>query len=118
MSRLSKGCRALLFTQPLVAWRSGELAGESHNKISNLTSNNLSEVSQAFKVTLMERFRKAKKAREAFSYKFPADGLTHFEKFIYNDLSVLIEDCTVLIELAQLNSECLDACFEHLKPQY
>ena len=109
-------CRGLLFTQPLALWKDGNLFEISHNGLSRQIENALSEIDNKFTSTFLNRFKEARDIREAFSYKFPSNGLSNFTNFSYYNEYSVIDDCSILAEISQLNSEILVAALEEGSP--
>ena len=84
----------------------------THTKILELAAQAIKLLSTEKSKVLAVRLVEAKEIREIFSYRFPIGGLNSVDMRYYKKFEDLIHDCTFIAELAQLNSECLCACFE------
>jgi len=96
---------------PEQGWNSGGLLDSvTHVKVINVTTDLLSRIS----ITMSEAYgtlaQKALAARELFSYKFPAQGLKGKDISV-PDHNEVVECCTLIAELVQLMSECVETEF-------
>jgi len=104
---LLSSCRAIILTLPTVDWNEGKITELSHQKIINLTYDYIKK----FNLELAEKFKNKihllKAHRELITYRAPTDG----DYNIDNDIDI-IELCTLIVELAQFNSEILETSIQ------
>lgn len=96
--------RAVLFTNPIIDWNSGEIIEATHAKIINTTSDLIGQFNKTFGSKFKDIITRAREYRELFSYKFPANGINDFN--VSYDEAVSIS--TFLSELAQFQSVILE----------
>lgn len=96
--------RSILLTNPSVSWNNGEILKTSHKKTINVSIDILSQFNKevANKINTHSTYLKA--FRELISYRAPSSGGS-FQK---TDIDV-IEICRLLAEIAQLQSELIEA---------
>lgn len=96
--------RSLIFTLPNENWSDGNILNMNHSKIINLTCDYISR----FDIELSQKIKKKisilKAQRELISYKAPTSGDFNINKNI--DVENI---CRLLVEIAQFNSEILEA---------
>lgn len=96
--------RAINFTSPRVEWNKGEILYMTHSKTINVACSEISNLDRE----LSERVKKStlhlKAFRELISYRAPTSG----DNFPKPDSDVF-EDCRCFLEIAQLQSELLEA---------
>ena len=107
---LLTSCRALLFTIPEVKWNNGEIIKATHNKIINVTSDQLGLLNSAQGRVVKDKLKNFQDYRELFSYRFPASGMHLITDKETIDLDEAIELSTIIVEMAQFNSEQLQYC--------
>jgi hypothetical protein len=107
-------CRALTFTLPEQEWKNGGLLNMTHQKIINVAVDAIRKLSRPEGDKAASMLEKAKVYRELFSYKFPANGLRSVSKSGSKEVQDAIELCSVIGEIAQLNSECMHSSLEKL----
>jgi hypothetical protein len=104
---LLSSCRAIIMTLPTVDWNEGKITELSHKKIINLTFDHIKK----FDLELAEKFRDKinllKAHRELITYRAPTNG----DYNINNDIDIT-ELCTLIVELAQFNSEILETSIQ------
>jgi hypothetical protein len=104
---LLSSCRAIIMTLPTVDWNEGKITELSHRKIINLTFDYIKK----FDLELAEKFRDKinllKAHRELITYRAPTNG----DYNINNDIDIT-ELCTLIVELAQFNSEILETSIQ------
>lgn len=98
--------RAVVFTLPSESWNDGKLIEISHQKAINLAFDWLSKFNQEKSKELKIFTLQLKAQREVISYKIPASGDSVLD---LRDEYYLNELLTVLAEMAQFNSELLEA---------
>ncbi len=96
--------RAVVLTLPNVPWDRGGIVRLSHRKIRNLTIDALRQFDEAFSAEFKALVDEARASRELISYWHPSSGL---DRKLTDER--LIEVCTLLGEVAQFNSEILEA---------
>jgi hypothetical protein len=107
--------RALVLVLPEQGWENGRLLDESsHEKIRNLVSDQLRYYSKTAAADYRDIAERALVARELFSYKFPAKGLKGPIANSSVGYDEIREVCRYVAEVAELNSECLEAAFQKL----
>lgn len=103
-------CRAFLFTLPDAEWKGLTSVTMTHQNIVNTTANALRRIDPQAESRWGDRLRQARSQRTLFSYRFPGRG----PKLVGEDLVSVddaIELARFLSELAQFNTECLEASF-------
>lgn len=109
---LFHAARAFVLTLPTQEWRDGALLTLSHKRVANIVVDEVrfygSSVSDAVRSTL----EAARTHRELFSYSFPAEGPGSVDQPEPISGDDAVSMATFLCELAQLNSEALDAALE------
>lgn len=109
-------CRAYIVILPSEDWNDGDIIAYTHDKIINVTCDSLRTINQQRAEEFRNKIYKLKAIRELFSYKFPSNGMKHIEKEELMELDEILNYCGLLCELAQLNSEFLEASFlKHVK---
>lgn len=96
--------RAVVFTLPEREWDEGNIIKLPHGKLASLVQDCIRAVDLELSKELRNRVDKARAARELISYWHPTSEGGLLEQFPY-----LIETCTFLAEVAQFNSEILEA---------
>ncbi len=102
-------CRALIFTLPDALWNKGELATITHSKAINLTIDTFASIDRNVSIEIKRLLSLTRSFREMYSYRFPARGLLVIPENFRIGLDEVIRSCTLLVEIAQLNSECLES---------
>jgi hypothetical protein len=98
--------RALLFADPFIEWKDGELIKQSHSNVINKTSEAIRIISPIEGAKVKNLLEEAKGLRELFSYRFPANGISDITSRSQEiDLEETIRTCRLISELAQFNSE-------------
>ena len=105
-------CRALTFTQNEQCWRDGGLMNMTHQKIINVAVDAIKKFSRPYGEYTASLLDKSKQYREMFSYKFPANGIKLLSEDGANEIDEAIGVCSIICEMAQLNSECLQTSIE------
>ncbi|MDF2800678.1 MAG: hypothetical protein K0S61_581 [Anaerocolumna sp.] len=100
-------CRAVIFTLPDVKWNNKSFLEMNHSKISNEIKNCMMKLNKDYAERISKSINLYREYRELFSYKFPATGINIVpnEDFTYEKTVSL---CSVLCELAQLNSKQIE----------
>ncbi len=96
--------RALVYTIPSESWNGGELMAISHSKAINVAFDWIAKFDRDTAVRLKRLTQQLKAQREVISYKAPASG----DSILSNDYD-LFELLITIAEMAQLNSELLEA---------
>lgn len=96
--------RAIVYTLPEVEWNDGGLVEISHSKAINLAIDHVAAFNKKLAEDLKREILEAKAYRELISYRSPTSGDAHIKK-IFN----LNNRATLLAEIAQFNSEILEA---------
>ena len=96
--------RCVAYTLPELEWNDGKLIKISHTKALNLAMDWLAKFSNDKSQELKKICKLLKAQRELISYRAPASGDANLSS--YYDV---IEICTILAEVAQFNSELLEA---------
>jgi hypothetical protein len=96
--------RAVLLTSPFNNWNNGEIFEMTHKKTINIVGDVISKYNKEKGARIKAFIDWAREYREIFSYKFPANGLTHHH-LSFDDT---IEYCKLLCEIAQLQSKILE----------
>lgn len=102
-------CRAYLFTVPDFVWKGAASVEMTHQNIINSTANYIRRIDGNAEKNWGDRIRLARDDRELFSYRFPATGLKFWKDRDHVGVGEAIKICSVLSEMAQINSECLEA---------
>ena len=97
--------RAVVLTLPNVPWDEGRIIRLSHKKLRNLAVDAIRYFDARVSTEVQSLIDQARASRELISYWHPSSG---HEGIRGNDR--LIEVCTLLAEVAQFNSEILEAC--------
>lgn len=95
--------RAVVFTLPTQEWSDGSLMAISHSKAINVSFDWLSKLNRERASSLKQTTLQLRAQRELISYRAPASGDANLGSS-YD----LVELLTVLVELAQFNSELLE----------
>ena len=106
--------RALVLMIPEQEWRDGELFEATHQKVRNVTEDQLRHLSRHKAAEYRDLVRRALVSRELFSYRFPATGLKGEIATLLPDFDHTVAMCRHIAEVAQLHSECLEAAFSKL----
>jgi hypothetical protein len=99
--------RAVVFTSPERSWKSGELITIPHSKALHVAQEALTTLGGTTGTKIRSLLDNAKNRRELFSYRFPALGPKGHDVPTI-ELPEVVRACTLLAELAQAHSECLD----------
>lgn len=106
--------RAVIFTSPSIKW-SDDLMTMNHSKIINNVCSILSQYNKEKSCEFKSYIEVSKIYRELFSYRFPAGGLVDEDL----NLQTVIRQCSLLAEIAQLQSAVLEnAITKHIKGKY
>lgn len=101
-------CRGFILTLPNTDWKDGSMFELSHQKIINITVDGVARFNIPYSKTLRKTLIRAKDYRELFSYKMPTSGISSLPKEVSVSIEEIITLCTLLAELAQFQSECLE----------
>jgi len=104
-------CRCLTFTLPSQLWKNGEFLVDSHSKISNVTSDCVKRINIQKGTELHNLITDTRDYREFFSYRFPGNGLKNEPQFKNINIEKIAEECKLLCEISQFNSECLEQSY-------
>lgn len=104
-------CRAVVLTSPSQQWREGNIFHGTHQAIINAATTSLNGLGKKFADDINTLMLKAKDYREMFSYKFPLTGIPNLPEELSVELTEVIGVATVLVEVAQFNSEKLAEAF-------
>lgn len=96
--------RSIVYMSPDIDWNNGQLVSISHKKAINLTFDHIGKFDQGVARELKEISLKSKAYRELISYRSPSSG----DKNI-GSLGDIVSISTLLCEVAQFNSELLEA---------
>jgi hypothetical protein len=96
--------RSIVYTLPEVQWDNGNLVEISHNKAINLAFDHVAKFDKKVSTELKEVTLRAKAFRELISYRSPSSGDKNIEAS-----DQLESIATLLAEIAQFNSELLEA---------
>jgi hypothetical protein len=109
--------RALLFADPSIEWKDGELIRQPHSYVINKTSELIRIISSIEGAKVKNLLEEAKGFRELFSYRFPANGISGITSQSQEiDLEETIRTCRLISEIAQFNSEILQkSCEKNIK---
>ncbi len=101
--------RSIVYTLPSMEWGSGKLFQISHNLAINIAFDYMSKFDQNLSKKLKNEVLKLKACRELISYRAPTSG-----DYAVDDGSDLdrIRMCTLLVEVAQFNSEILESSIQ------
>ena len=113
---LFHACRAFMLTVPFIKWRDAALLKFSHDKTRNVAVNELVTIDAILAKSLATMMMAARTRRELFSYSFPANGPESIGKVQKVSLSDATSMAQLLCEVAQLNSEALEAALDELQP--
>ena len=100
-------CRSVIFTLPNIKWNNNSFLEMTHSKISNEIKNCIMKLNKNYAEKINESIHLYREYRELFSYKFPASGINIVKNqdFSYERTVKL---CSILCELAQLNSKQIE----------
>ena len=113
---LLTACRSYLMTLPSESWNEGSIITRTHDKTIKITCDSLRTINKGKAEEFKNRIYKLKAIRELFSYKFPSTGMECLKSETILKLDGTLNYCGLLCELAQLNSEFLEASFiKHTK---
>ncbi|WP_027404550.1 hypothetical protein [Aphanizomenon flos-aquae] len=96
--------RSIVYTIPEQDWKQGELVKISHNKALNIAFNHVSKFDEELSSKLKKYTLKVKAYRELISYRAPSSGDSNVGSV--DDINSM---ATLLAEVAQFNSEILEA---------
>lgn len=99
--------RAILFTSPQVKWNDGEILQATHSKTINIACDAIAHFDKALSKRVKDSTLHLKAFRELISYRAPSSG----DNFQKPDFDVY-EYCRLFLEIAQLQSELLEASLE------
>lgn len=99
--------RAILFTNPNVAWDGGKLLQTTHSKSINVATNVIASFDSDTAQRVKNGVTHLKAFRELISYRAPSSG----DCFPKPDFDV-ISYCQLFLEVAQLQSELIEASVE------
>ena len=99
--------RAILFTNPHVPWDDGEILQTTHSKTINVAASTLAHFDRQMSEHVKASVLHLKAFRELISYRAPTSG-DHFPKPDFD----IYEFCRLFLEIAQLQSELLEASIE------
>lgn len=103
--------RSYLMTLPNVSWNDGSILTYTHDKTIKIVSDSLRTINKEIADDFQEKVYYLKAIRELFSYKFPSTGIDCVTNKSMIGLNDTLNYCGLLCELAQLNSEFLEASF-------
>jgi hypothetical protein len=110
------GLRAIVFTSTIAAWDDGEIIKLTHKKTINVAGDVLAKLDQKLAGKVKQQVLHIKAYRELISYRAPSSG-DSFSK-INIGLST-VDLCQMLVEVAQLQSEVLEASvIKHTKGNF
>lgn len=96
--------RSVLFNVPEADWNEGRLIQLSHKRVGSFGFDHLRYLDKDWAKQLISKFQRLRHERELISYWHPSSGDSEFQPF-----DDMIELSTSLAEIAQLNSELLEA---------
>lgn len=96
--------RAIVYTLPEIEWNGGKIVKISHKKAINLAFDYIAKFDQKLSEKFKQDTIKAKADRELISYRAPSSGDSNVE--VLNNIKSMT---TLLAEVAQFNSEILEA---------
>lgn len=105
-------CRCLTFTIPSRLWKNGKVLVDSHSKIRNVTSDCVKRLNIQKGTELHNLITETRDYREFFSYRFPGKGLKNEVQFQNINIETITEQCKLLCELSQFNSECFEQSYK------
>ena len=89
----------------------------THSKIINIVGEYMERLFPADGINYKAYLENLRSDREMFSYKFPAQGIGRSD--MEEQFDTVVDLCSLLAEVAQLNSECLEASFrKHAKGEF
>lgn len=100
--------RSLVFVTPLVEWRDGDLIKIEHKKTINVACDVLAKIDKDLSDNIKNHVLYLKACRELISYRAPSSGDSTIER--NNNISAK-NICQIFVELAQIQSEILEASF-------
>jgi hypothetical protein len=100
-------CRAVCLTLPENDWADGRVITMSHERAISQTSLFIRAFDEQCAATVNSLIRHAKAQRELIDYRAPSSGDSMLEPMLQFE-----QCCSLLAELAQMNSELLEASFE------
>ena len=107
--------RAFVLMIPDQSWDEGALAVDpTHTKVLNLTGDYLRRLAPDIAEKYQSVSRRALRARELFSYSFPALGLSSSIETRPPILDDVVDVCQAVAEFSQLHSECVQSAFRHV----
>lgn len=96
--------RSLILTLPEQQWNEGQLLEIGHDKAIRIVADHIAHLDKSTAEYLRDQDREMKSARELISYRAPSSGDS-----MVPDIPGFLSQCTLLAELAQFNSELLEA---------
>ncbi len=99
--------RAILFTSPQVKWNDGEILQATHSKTINIACDAIAHFDKDLSKHIKDSTLHLKAFRELISYRAPSSG----DNFQKPDFDVY-EYCRLFLEIAQFQSELLEASLE------
>lgn len=99
--------RAILFTSPQVRWNDGEILRTTHSKTINIACDAIAHFNKELALRVKNSTLHLKAFRELISYRAPSSG----DNFPKPDFDIY-EHCRLFLEIAQLQSELLEASIE------
>lgn len=109
-------CRAVVFTSMDNPWLDGKIVTLPHSKILSATENCLKSISKKEGSRVANQLGTAKANRELFSYAFPSNGDGNkYKKITTQDTESI---ATLLLEIAQMNSEILEKSILKYAPDF
>lgn len=111
-------CRAFIFSLPCSEWDGVKSIEMTHGKIINLSTNGLARISKCVKDLHADRLSRARSQREAFSYRFPGQGLKVFNSSLLS-FEEALDTAQLLCDLSQANFACLESSVrKHSNPPF
>lgn len=98
--------RTVVFTSPIVGWEGGEIIRQTHKKTINVACDILARIDKKYAKKISECVLYMKAYRELISYRAPSSGGSFKKERFHVDADEL---CQVLVEIAQAQSEILEA---------
>lgn len=108
---LLSAARAFIFTAPDIEWKDKITIEMTYQNIINTSANCLARYDKNMRTSFTQQMNTAKDTREIFSYGLPLTGREMINKVVLIDTDV-IKTATLLVELAELNSEILHRIIE------
>lgn len=99
--------RAIALTSPNVAWNSGEILQMKHSKTINVACGEIANFDRELSEHVKKSVLHLKAFRELISYRAPSSG-DNFPKPAFD----IVDYCRFFLEIAQLQSELLEASIE------